>query len=117
MNWQSISEQIEAVTGQPFKFVSAHVLSGGDINSAFRLQGDDKSYFVKLNRVDLVTMFEAEFAGLQDIAKTQAVRVPAPVVCGKTAEHSFLVLENLEFGCSNKASDRLLGRQLALMHQ
>ena len=117
MNWQTISEQIELTTGHPFKYKSAHALSGGDINSAFRLQGEDKSYFVKLNRADLVTMFEAEFAGLQDIARTQTVRVPVPVVCGKTAGHSFLVLEYLEFGCSNKASDRLLGRQLALMHQ
>ena len=117
MNWQTISEQIESATGQAFKVASAHRLSGGDINTAFRLQGDDKSYFIKLNRADLVTMFEAEFAGLQEIAKTQSVRVPAPVVCGKTAEHAFLVLEYLEFGCSDKASDRLLGRQLALMHQ
>ena len=117
MNWQAISEQIESATGQTFKVVSAHSLSGGDINSAFRLQGHDKSYFVKLNRADLVAMFEAEFAGLLDIAKTQAVRVPAPVVFGQTGEHSFIVLENLEFGCSNQASDRLLGQQLALMHQ
>jgi fructosamine-3-kinase len=117
MNWQAISEQIESATGRAFNVVSAHSLSGGDINSAFRLQGDDKSYFVKLNRADLKAMFEAEFAGLQDIARTQTVRVPTPVVCGQTAEHSFIVLENLEFGCSNKASDRLLGRQLALMHQ
>ena len=117
MNWQFISEQIKAVTGQPFKVVSAHTLSGGDINSAFRLQGEDKSYFVKLNRAELVPMFEAEFAGLQDMAKVQAVRVPAPIVFGKTDRHSFLVLENLEFGCSNKDSDRLLGRQLALLHQ
>jgi fructosamine-3-kinase len=117
MNWQTISERIESATGQTFKVVSAHTLSGGDINSAFRLQGDNRSYFVKLNRAGLVTMFEAEFAGLQDMARTQSIRVPVPVVCGKTAEHSFLVLEYLEFGCSNKASDRLLGRQLALMHQ
>jgi len=117
MNWQSISEQIESVTGQPFKVVSAHALSGGDINSAFRLQGEDRSYFIKLNRAELVTMFEAEFAGLQELGKTQSVRVPAPVVCGKTGEHSFLVLENIELGCSNKVSDRLLGQQLALMHQ
>ncbi len=117
MNWQIISDQIESATGQVFKVVSAHRLSGGDINSAFRLQGDDRSYFVKLNRADLVTMFEAEFTGLQDIAKTQAICVPTPIVCGKTAEHSFLVLEHLEFGCSSKDSDRLLGQQLALMHQ
>ena len=117
MNWQIISEQIELATGQTFRVVSAQALSGGDINYAYRLQGDNKSYFVKLNRADLVTMFEAEFAGLLDIAKTLTVRVPAPIVCGQTTGHSFLVLENLEFGCSNKASDRLLGQQLALMHQ
>ncbi len=117
MNWQIISEQIELASGQTFKVVSARALSGGDINSAYRLQGNDKSYFVKLNRADLVTMFEAEFAGLQEMARTQTIRVPVPVVCGQTAEHSFLVLESLEFGCSNKASDRLLGEQLALMHQ
>jgi fructosamine-3-kinase len=117
MNWQTISDQIESATGQVFNVVSAHRLSGGCINSAFRLQGDDRSYFVKLNRADLVPMFEAEFAGLKDITKTQSVCVPAPIVCGKTAEHSFLVLEHLEFGCSNNVSDRLLGQQLALMHQ
>jgi fructosamine-3-kinase len=117
MNWQSISTHIQTATGQAFKVISAHRLSGGDINSAFRLQGDDKAYFLKLNRADLVTMFEAEFAGLQDIARTQTIRVPEPVVCGKTAEHSFLVLEYLEFGSSNQTSQRLLGRQLALMHQ
>jgi protein-ribulosamine 3-kinase len=117
MNWQSISTYIQTTTGQPFKVVSAHRLSGGDINSAFRLQGDDNAYFIKLNRADLVTMFEAEFAGLQDIARTQTIRVPEPVVCGQTAEHSFLVLENLEFGSSNKASERILGQQLALMHK
>ena len=116
MNWQTISDQIESATGQPFDVVSAHSLSGGDINSAFRLQGLGKSYFVKLNRADLVTMFEAEFAGLQDIARTQTLRVPAPVVCGQTTGHSFIVLEYLEFGRANKTSDRLLGRQLALMH-
>ncbi|MFZ2172093.1 MAG: fructosamine kinase family protein [Methylococcaceae bacterium] len=117
MNWQAISEQIESATGQAFKRVSAHSLAGGDINSAFRLQAGDKSYFVKLNRADLVTMFDAEFAGLQELAKTQTIRVPAPVVCGQTAGHSFLVLEYVEFGCSNKASERLLGQQLAQLHQ
>ncbi|MDD5580322.1 MAG: fructosamine kinase family protein [Methylobacter sp.] len=117
MNWQLISEQIEIATGMAFRVSSVRAIHGGDINSAFRLQGEGETYFVKLNRTDLVTMFEAEFAGLQEMANTQTVRVPAPVVCGKTAEHAFLALENLEFGSSSKASDRLLGRQLAQMHQ
>jgi protein-ribulosamine 3-kinase len=117
MNWQTISEHIEIATGVAFKVTSFRAIQGGDINSAFRLQGDGKSYFAKLNRTDLAAMFEAEFAGLQEMASTQTIRVPIPVTCGKTAEHSFLVLENLEFGSSSKASECLLGRQLAQMHQ
>jgi protein-ribulosamine 3-kinase len=117
MNWQPISEQIELASGRPFKVLCVHSLSGGDINSAYRLQGDDKSYFIKLNRADLVTMFAAEFSGLQDIASTRTVRVPGPVVYGKTTDHSFIVLEYLEFGSSSQGSDRLLGQHLAFMHQ
>ena len=117
IKWQAISTDIEAATGLPFKVLSAHALSGGDINVAYRLQSAQKSFFVKLNHVDLVSMFEAEFAGLQELAKTNTVRVPVPVVCGKTTEQSYLVLENIELGGSNKASDGLLGQQLALQHQ
>ena len=117
MKWQSILDQIEAVAGRPFNGIAAHPLSGGDINTAYRLQSPERSYFVKLNRADLLSMFEAEFAGLQALAKTQTVRVPVPIACGKTAEQAYLVLENIDFGHSNKASDGLLGQQLALLHQ
>lgn len=117
MNWQSILGQIEIATGTAFRMVNAHPLAGGDINSAFRLQGIERSYFVKLNRAELVTMFAAEAAGLTELAGTDTVRVPSPVVHGNTDEHSFLVLEYIEFGSSGKTSDRLLGQQLALLHQ
>ena len=116
MRWQTISKQIEVATGQSFNIVSTHLLSGGDINSAVLLRGDNKSYFIKLNNANLITMFEAEFAGLQELAKTQTIRVPKPVVCGQTPEHAYLVLEHIDFGNKNKASERLLGEQLALMH-
>jgi protein-ribulosamine 3-kinase len=116
MNWQIISEQIEAATGRAFTVVSSQAVSGGDINSAFRLKGHDKTYFVKLNRADLAAMFEAEFAGLMEMASTQALRVPAAIAAGSTADHAFLVLENIEFGASSKASERLLGQQLARLH-
>lgn len=117
MNWQDISKLIESATGHDFKVASAHAVGGGDINSAYRIQGSGKHFFIKLNRTDLLPMFEAEFDGLQEIAKTQTVSVPAPVVTGQTAGHSFLVLENLEFGFSSQAASRMLGHQLARLHQ
>ncbi|WP_374086491.1 fructosamine kinase family protein [Methylomicrobium lacus] len=116
MNWQAISDQISLVTGQAFHLAAAQPLSGGDINSAYRLQGRDRSYFVKLNRRDLADMFAAEFDGLQEIAGTGAVRTPAPIVHGEAGAQSFLVLEYLEFGASNQQAQRLLGQQLAELH-
>lgn len=117
MTWQIISEQITLATGQAFRVESYHRVSGGDINAAFRLLGGGRSYFVKRNKAHLVSMFAAEYRGLQDIARTQTVRVPKPIVFGQTPEDSFLVLENVELGRGNPASDVLLGEQLALMHQ
>jgi protein-ribulosamine 3-kinase len=117
VNWRVVSENIERATGQAFQIVSIQPVHGGDINAAYRLQSSDKTYFVKLNRADLLAMFEAESAGLQEMAKTQTLRVPDAVVCGTTAGQSFLVLENIDFGRSSQASDRLLGRQLAQMHR
>ena len=117
MSWEAISRQITAATGETFTVRTAQALAGGDINSAFRLQDGQNSYFVKLNRLELVSMFAAEFAGLQELARTKTVRVPQPIVYGLTDTHSFLVLEYLELGRSSPISERLLGEQLALLHQ
>lgn len=117
MNWQLILNQIESVTGTKFKLQNARPLAGGDINSAYCLQGASQSYFVKLNQPDKTDMFAAEAAGLSELAATNTVRIPKPVAQGKTDGHAFLVLEYVEFGPSNAASQRQFGQQLALMHQ
>jgi protein-ribulosamine 3-kinase len=117
MNWDIIAKHISTATGLAFTARSVQPLSGGDINAAFRLQDGHSSYFVKLNRPELVTMFAAEFLGLQELANTQTLRVPTPVVYGKTDTHCFLVLEYLELGRSSAVSERLLGQQLARLHQ
>ncbi len=117
MNWQAIVENIENATGAAFKLINAKSLAGGDINSAYCLQGVDKSYFVKLNRAESVEMFASEAAGLTELAATSTVRTPSPVVHGISAANAFLVLEYIEFGSSSKTSDRLFGQQLALLHQ
>ena len=117
MNWRTILEQIEVATNLPFNLVNVRSLAGGDINSAYCLQGADRNYFVKLNSAELIGMFEAEAAGLSELAATKTVRIPNPVVHGLTGQHAFLVLEFIEFGSGNKTSETLLGQQLALLHQ
>jgi fructosamine-3-kinase len=117
MNWNDISQHISSATGQNFTARSIQPLSGGDINSAFRLQDGQQCYFVKLNRPELAFMFVAEFLGLQELAASKTVRVPTPIVQGQTESHSFLVLEYLNLGRASPTSERLLGQQLARLHQ
>jgi protein-ribulosamine 3-kinase len=117
MDWLSIVEQIEHATGSVFELINVRPLAGGDINSAYCLQGTDLSYFVKLNRAETIAMFAAESAGLTELSLTHTVRVPKPVVHGISGKDAFLVLEYIEFGAPGKSSDRLFGQQLALLHQ
>lgn len=117
MNWQPIVEHINSATNTVFKLSNVRPLAGGDINSAYCLQGENKAYFVKLNRPDNLAMFSAEAAGLSELATTNTIKTPTPVAYGKTTEHAFLVLEYIEFGSSNKSSAQLFGQQLALLHQ
>jgi protein-ribulosamine 3-kinase len=117
MNWQGIIEQIESVTGSAFKLVNVRPLVGGDINSAYCLQGSEQSYFVKLNRAETIDIFVAETDGLAELSHSRTVRVPKPVIHGVAGNFAFLVLEYIEFGNSSKLSDRRLGRQLASLHR
>ncbi len=117
MNPEEISGHIKEATGKPFTIVDVKQTGGGCINRTCRLIGTDCSYFLKLNRKSLLSMFEAEFAGLQEMAHSATVRVPCPIVHGISGEECFLVLEMVEFGRSSQHSDQLLGRQLAQMHR
>ncbi len=117
MNWQAIVQHIEAATGQAFVLQNAKLLVGGDINVAYRLQAENRSFFVKLNTPDRASMFEAEAAGLQALTQTQCIRVPKVIVCGQTANHAFLVLEYIALTNLNSRSEQLLGQQLAQLHK
>ena len=104
-------------TGQPFLIKQTHSVSGGCINSAFIIESDSQSFFIKLNQSGLLSMFEAEFAGLEEISKSETVKVPQPIVCGISADKAFIILEKISIGSRNANSDVKLGQQLAALHQ
>ncbi len=117
MNWSAIIQHIEAAIGQSFKLLKAEPVSGGDINATYRLQAEERSFFVKLNRPERLAMFEAEAAGLKALSQTQTLRVPQFIVCGQSADHAFLVLEYIALTRLNSRSEQLLGQQLAQLHR
>lgn len=113
----AIEHAIRAVQGEDFKIRSTASASGGCINSACRVTGDKASFFVKLNRPELISMFEAEAEGLRELAAAGVLRVPRPICCGAGGGQAFLVMEHLELRSARGDCDRALGLGLAELHR
>ncbi|MDH5601744.1 MAG: fructosamine kinase family protein [Gammaproteobacteria bacterium] len=119
--WDKIAQQISKAVKQDFEFKKQFPVFGGDINQASQveglLEGEPASFFIKLNKKNLLGMFEAEAAGLGEIDKSQSIYVPHVICHGVVENQSFLILENLQLGSGNAGSAARLGQQLAQMHK
>lgn len=116
IDWPLIEKTISDATGSSFSIISTQQVSGGDINTAYVIQGRASRYFVKINRPQLVAMFEAELAGLVELAESDTVKVPVTIACDSTEQFCFLILEGLELKPLNNKTEQLLGQQLADLH-
>jgi len=115
--WSLISESLHNITGCG-AITESRALSGGSINSAYRVNTEEGvPYFVKLNTLYSLPMFEAESDGLDELVAANAIRVPLAVTTGSGAGHSWLVREDIQLGRGESTSSRLLGLQLAAMHR
>ncbi len=115
--WVRIAAHISQVTGQPFTPVQHRAVSGGCINQGYRLSDGDRAFFIKLNQAAQVAMFEAEAAGLAEMAATATIGIPTPICWGGDGDRAYLVLEWLELGQGNPAGWEAMGQQLAHLHK
>jgi fructosamine-3-kinase len=109
---------IGQAAGRPFVIEQRRVVGGGCINITEVLEGGGQKYFVKRNDASRLDMFQAEAAGLQEIADSHTLRAPRPLVHGIAAGQAFLVLEYLDLGGRAAGrSEAELGHKLAAMHR
>lgn len=110
-----IANAIARATGEAFSPQNQRALGGGCINQAFRLSDGKRNFFIKTNRADRLSMFEAEAAGLEEILAAQCLRAPRPVCSGIAEGQAFLALEYLDL--NGQGSGAEMGRQLAALHR
>ena len=115
--WDDIAAQITQVTDDKFVVKEVRPLGGGCINETYCVTSADQQYFVKLNASNRLQMFEAEAAGLEEIYKTNTLRVPQPICFDRNDGKAWLVLEYLEMNGSHRAKQAELGAGLAAMHR
>lgn len=111
---QEVLEEINRIDPQ-LKLKRGSSLGGGCISQAYRIEAEKGSFFLKVNHLDLLEMFEAEFLGLNEIHQTNAIKAPQPILVGKSDSKSFILMEDCPMG--GRGDWALMGRQLAEMHQ
>jgi fructosamine-3-kinase len=113
-DWKAIARHISDTTGDPVAPEEMRPVGGGCINTTVRLGSGRHSWFVKTNSASLLPMFEAEAAGLTEIAASRAMRVPEPVCFGTSGERAYLAMEYIPLTGSGDSATA--GHQLAALH-
>lgn len=114
--WKQVTEHINRIQNTNIHFKTIESVSGGCINQAWKITDSNKQFwFIKENECSLVAMFEAEAEGLNEIQRSNSIRVPKPLCYGKTNDFSYLVLEYIPMQSST--NQRVSGKQLAKMHK
>ncbi len=115
-DWTSIATRLEEA-GVRCRDRQPRPVGGGDISAAWRLAAEDGDVFLKTGPLSSFDMFEAEAEGLEELARANAVRVPAVITLGCADRSAFVALEWLDFGGRAGAAGRKLGEQLAELHR
>lgn len=102
--------------------LNASPVSGGCINNARRVSTGQGDFFLKWNDSISIEVFEAEAHGLRLLESANAIRVPKVLAVGGTPNQKcppYLLLEWLspETGQASQLNARILGEQLAYLHQ
>lgn len=93
-------------------------VSGGSINSCYKLQAGNSFFFLKVNSAEKFSgMFLAEAEGLRRMRETQTVAVPQVIATGAAGNEQFLLMDWVEPARGRVVDLQELGRQLALMHK
>lgn len=115
--WRQLAAAIAAATGWRLRLDAPQPVHGGCISECFRWEGDAGALFVKIAAADVHTMLEAEAAGLEELARAQAVRVPRVLGAGASGADAWLALEWIDLGRASAVSETKLGERLAWLHR
>jgi len=115
MDWNILEQLISQHSDEAFTIKDKRSVGGGCINEAWKLSGQGRDWFVKLNQSSGLEMFEAEAAGLDEMLGSNSIRVPRPLFTDVVVNHACLVMEYIPLnGAANAAA---MGEHLAAMHR
>ena len=114
---QALAAIITTATGRAFSPGQRHRALGGDASQASVLTGDDgRRFFVKLDRAAAEPLLAAEAAGLEELAQSRTISVPAVIAVGNTQGRAYLVIEHIDLRRADRGCLIRFGEALAELH-
>src|SRR5689334_23027817 len=104
MNDRAIRDGLAKLLDVAVLPAEARPVTGGSINECFRYESECAPVFVKVAVKDLLPVFEAEAAGLNELRFAAALRIPEVLGVGTTDDHALLALEWVDLHPTSKQS-------------
>ena len=102
----------------PSPVVSLKPVGGGDINEAFKATvANGESYFIKTHPSPPPGFFSQEAQGLERLAQTRTISIPAVISVVEEENFSCLILEWITSGPASSQSSISFGQDLAKLHR
>jgi protein-ribulosamine 3-kinase len=87
----ALQPHLSAYLGRPVQVLGAHVVTGGSIHQARRVETDAGPFFVKYNLAENLPMLVRETEGLRALGACQALPVAEAIATGSDHQHAFLL--------------------------
>jgi len=93
-------------------------LSGGSINSVYRLETNNCNFCLKVNsKTAYPRMFESEAKGLEVLRKSNSIHIPEAIEAGEFESNAYLLLHFVEGGMKKPEFWETFAESLAVLHQ
>lgn len=110
----SLSNLLEVMGLDGSRYERVH---GGDINEAYKIMREGKSYFLKINEARRYPqMFAREKEGLDALRQSFSLCVPKNISQGEWKDRQYLLLEWIDPGMTREQTLFHFGQALARMH-
>ena len=117
MDTQHLSAILEHALGTSTEITSCSRIGGGCINYCYGISTIGTNYFLKINSVEFLKMFEAEFEGLQALKKSFPLKVPEPIAAGQIDNTSYILMEFIDSSVRDVDYWDSFAKGLADMHR
>jgi len=112
-----LRRELESATGRRLAPAPVTPFNGDAAAQSLRWESAAGPLFVKIAAASRRAGFDAEAAGLAELASAAAVSVPAVLGTGARGELSFIALEWLDLAAGSRAAEARLGERLAMLHR